>query len=199
MGEETATIIWQAMQAIWEGIWQGIWQVIPEIAVVFAAIAAYGACLSAVATRRAVQGQLFANLLRDYSSKDMHEALKKLQEVKRKKEKDVDYWNTMIKHWNDNRKDMTNIEAAYPDVNEARRRVSHYFTTALELHQNKNCIGDCFLKVICRGNVELLYGIVEHLEYALNERYARDQFTKILDFCERDIVAHLEAIRPKQK
>jgi hypothetical protein len=158
------------------------------VTAVGALFAALGAWWSAAATKWAARGQLFASLLRDYSSPDMGESLVLLGDLRDRKNKDADSFNTYVRDWLKLRKDpiaaivrdlhgesghpkvyIQNVQRAHK-VDEARRQVTHYFMGALDLYQNKKCIDKKFLEIVCRQDgFNLLYAVAEHLEKALAE------------------------------
>lgn len=176
--------------------------ILTGVTAVAALLAAGGAWWSAVVTKRTAQGQLSASLLYDYSSKDMLDALKRLLNLWYMKDQGGDFYS-WLEEWKELRKSIKTGNHRIDDarhIDEARRRVSHYFFTALELYENKKCINRGFLEVICKGKgFERLYQVVEDLEQAINADYDRSQFDRLLKFhsgTERE-KQQLERARPR--
>ena len=193
--EMEQTILW-----IWQLLLQKIWEAIIPLGALGAAI---GACLTAYKMKRIEQMRFFTELLSEYSSPSMENALKTLGDIKERKDEDSEFWKDFVKFWKENRKKRSKIYKEYPGVSEARRRVSHHYTTALELYLNKKCINKRFLEIICQGDgfKRFLFGVVEHLEQALNPEYARWQFDKLLELSglsEKEM-SKLQRTRPPKK
>ena len=179
--------------------------ILTGVTAVAALLAAIGACWSAIVTKWTAQGQLFASLLRDYSSKDMLDALKRLRYLSDKKDTGYDF-ASWLDQWKQLRK---SIETGNPQViddarciDEARRLVSHHFLTALQLYENKKCIDEHFLEEICAADgFDLLYEIVEDLEYvvtkSIGKKYDPEKFDRLLALSCRSDKARLQRFRPK--
>ena len=183
---------------IFTSIPEGVWQFM-----VFAAAtaAAVGAFLSARATRLAAQGQLFSQLLLRYSSEEMRFSLLKMESryiLRKESEKE---FCKVVKTNVRNRVNKDGPKAEEPlGIDACRRHVSYFFRTALWLYENKRTIDLVFLRHLCGlDDFELLYAVVEHYEYEINEAYDRDSFTRLLHLSGRDDIQKLEELRPPKE
>ncbi len=201
-----------------EKILTGIWEALPVLSVLFAGVAAVAACLAARATKRAaeatekttaatkkvVQGRLFVELLRDYSSEDMRQALQLLSDPMETRIKDEKLWSAnWLPKWLTQRK-YVHTRGDYithaKQVDRARRRVSHYFQNALQFYLKNEIIDQHSLRTICTlDGIRLFYGIVEWLEQAINPKYDYEAFDRLLEFCDKDDVKELIASRPPER
>lgn len=145
--------------------------------------AAIGAWLSARSTRSATEAQLLFQLLREYAKPDMLRALRTLRNWKAE-QGDEEKW----------RKALENADPKAQEVDLARRCVSHYFLDALKLYESDYVIKR-FLRVVgSKDGINILYDIVEPLEYALNPAYDKSKFDKLRQICGRAGTSRL--IRP---
>lgn len=184
---------------IFKSIPEGAWQFLAFTAAI---AAAFGAFLSARATRLAAQGQLFSQLLAQYSSDEMNLALMKMGWFNNLRKKNQKEFLAKIKTTVSNRMDEKSVKATDPEgVNACRRRVSHFFRTVLSLYENKRTIDKKFFQHICQklSGFELLYAVVEHFEKEINPNYDRDSFTRLLHLSGRDDIQELEKLRPPKK
>ena len=70
-------------------------------------------------------------------------------------------------------------------VHQARRHVKSYFMRALRLHES-GYVSKRFLHEVCSfDGINILYDIVEPLEYALNQAYDRSKFSSLRKICGR--------------
>ena len=177
---------------------EGVWKFLTFTA---AAAAAVGAFLSARAVRLTSRGQLFSQLLAQYSSDEMNLALMKMGLFDSLRRKDKEEFFAKVKTTVSNRMDEKSVKAIDPEgVNACRRRVSHYFQTILRLYENKQIIDKDFLQHICSfSGFELLYSVVEHFEKEIGKEkggYNRDMFTRLLYLSGRHDIRELEKLRP---
>ena len=189
MLDETDLII----ASIPEGVWQ-------FLAFAAAAAAAVGAFLSARATRLSAQGQLFSQLLAQYSSDEMNLALMKMGVFDNLRRRDKNEFLVKVRTLVGNRMDERSVKATDPKgVNACRRRVTHFFLTLLELYENKQMIDKTSLQHICGyDSFALLYTVVEYFEKEINPNYDRDSFTRLLQLSGRDDIQELEKLRPPE-
>jgi hypothetical protein len=83
------------------------------------------------------------------------------------------------------RKALDHASPEAQEVDEARRRVSSYFIMALHLYESRY-VKKRFLEAICDvDGVNILYDIVESLEYTMNQGYNREGFKKLRMLCGR--------------
>jgi hypothetical protein len=136
--------------------------VLQVVATVVAAAAAIGAFLSARATKRSASAQLFLTCAREYSQPEMAAAIDVLQEWKQQfGERFAESFAT----------------AGRPvRVDDARRRVAHYFITVYELRQLGFISKRVVRTLAGQAQVQLYRELVEPLEGALNPRYDRKSF-----------------------
>ena len=116
---------------------------------------------------KTMEGLLLNNLLRDYSSPEMLEAIRVLVDWKEKNgESFADKWIKLAEQGN-------------PDtltVDKARRMVSHYFRRAITLY-NGGYVSKSFLKAVCSSSsTGIIFDIVLPLELALNPSFDIDFF-----------------------
>ena len=108
--------------------------------ILFIAFASAVAAVAAVlVTKRVAQIQLFVSWLRDYSSKEMQEAVKKLYEWKEIKNKQPARFKNLLTKYKSLQKLTKSNDEDFEEIrtiDDARRRVSHYFTTAKDLCKN---------------------------------------------------------------
>jgi hypothetical protein len=150
-----------------------------------AVIAAIGAFLSARATRNAAEGHLVSSFLNEYASPDMLRHLRVLRNWKSEKEGGFE------EKW---RKALESAESEALRVDQARRYVKNYFLKALRLYES-GYVTETFLKqVTAVDGINIIYDIVEPLEYALNPAYDKDRFEKLRQLCGRSRTGRL--IRP---
>lgn len=72
---------------------------------------------------------------------------------------------------------------SHEETNQARRQVSHFFSTAFEMFTDNEALNKASFQKICALNsFKLLYHVVEWLElaHATSWEYDRDKFTKLL-------------------
>ena len=159
--------------------------VIAAVGAIGAVGAAIGALLSARATQRAAEGQLAVAFLGDYTSPDMLRALRVLRNYRAAE------GDGFEETW---RRRLEAADAHALEVDQARRKVKGYFLNALRLHEfgyvNERFVGT----VASVDGINILYDIVEPLEYALNPAYDRARFERIRTMCGRSRTERL--IRP---
>jgi hypothetical protein len=189
---------------------ESLWRVIP---VAVAALAAYFSYRSARATRLAAQGHLFYELLRRYSSEEMLKALNVVAEFRKAQERDKAKFLQAVSMYKAGDRIEVDwkvkkgegeyserlVNQTWEEVNQARRQISHFFITALELYENNQALGRTFFSNICSfDGFVLLYSVVEWLELAHNPNHNRDKFTNLLYQCGRakDEVEQLDRLRP---
>lgn len=150
-----------------------------------AAGAAIATWQSARATQKATEGELLSRFMEEYSDVKMLRALRRLNDWKHTQGENFE------EKW---RKAFEKGEPEAVEVDLARRHVSHYFQRALLLHES-GYVSQRFVKAV--GSVDginVLYDIVEPLEYALNPAYDKAIFDKLRKICGRPKTGRL--IRP---
>jgi hypothetical protein len=167
------------------------------IAVGIAAVAALFAFLSGRAAKHAMQGQFFHEFLCRYSSDEMHRALHYMGEISRAKKRDEKEFLKIVTQYRENRLTSRSGASEPSEVDQARRAISHFFLTALELHDYGRGLDRRLLGILCaRDGFDLLYDVVEWYEQALNPKYKRERSTRLLGLSGRDNVAELMDRRP---
>jgi hypothetical protein len=153
------------------------------VALILTALSAIGAVGAALAawrsahqTRLASEGQLFSTLYAEYGLPEMLLALRLLRNWKA--EKGDEFENK----W---KKALDAGDKAAHEVDRARRHVKSYFMRALRLHE-AGYVSERFLQEACAvDGINILYDIVERLEYALNPAYDRSKFESLRKICGR--------------
>lgn len=154
-----------------------------EITLTLTAMSAFGALgaavaawLSARATTRATEAQLFSSHFAVYGTPEMLRSLRILRLWKSDNGEEFEVkWKIALDAG----------EAKAHDVDQARRQVKFYFFRALRLHE-AGYVSKRFLKELAAvDGVNILYDIVEPLEYALNASYDRSSFEKLRRLCDR--------------
>jgi hypothetical protein len=144
--------------------WNGAIAIATVLTALAGAVAAWAAWQSARQTRKAAEAALVSRLLRDYSAPEMAQALQTLHAWADRYGRDfADAWEAA---WGEG-----NSEAK--TVDDARRRVSGYFGTAIRLYEHK---------MISKGSLKLVAGVAGlhavrdyllELEPRVNRRDAR--------------------------
>lgn len=147
--------------------------------------AAVGAFLSARETRKVAEAQLLLNFLEDYSTPEMLGALRLLRNWK------AQAGDEFEEKW---RKKIEANESMAHEVDQARRKVKGHFFNALRLHEAGYVGKQFLLEVASVDGLNILYDIVEPLEYALNPAYDSSRFERIMKICGRPRTGKL--IRP---
>ena len=161
------------------------------------AAAAWAAYYAAQATRQAAQGQLFYELLRRYSSAEMHEALKHMGEIAKERKENEGKFEGHLATYARGKSVGGVLKWQVADVDRSRRAVSHFFVTALELYDHNRSLDEKLLKAVCGVDVfRLFYLAVEWLERPKNPKYNRKAFTRLLDLSDRDDAEELTQLRP---
>jgi hypothetical protein len=195
---ELGSIFWE----IFSWIIINIWTIAPVGVGVATAIAAW---LSARAVKKVSQARLYFEYLQKYSSDEMLRDLKLLGELQ-KKRYDRKYGQKWFEKWAKTRlqspekpsnaknsQRRTNIDIDYAiRVDEARRRVSSFFLTALMLYANEKCISRRSFTAICGlSGFEIVFFIVEHLELAIANqeagKFRRDKYDDLLGLSGREM------------
>lgn len=138
--------------------------------------AAIGALLSARSTLSATEAQLFSRFMEEYSAPQMLTALRKLRnwEAKHGTKFEEEY-----------RKGLEKGDPNAHEVDQARRHVKFYFLKALRLYEAR-LVKQRFLKEVAAvDGINILYDIVEPLEYALNPAYNKSKFDQLRKICGR--------------
>jgi len=164
---------------------QTIMLVLAAVSALGALGAAIGAWRSAQATWSATKAQLFARFMEEYSAPQMLTALRTLRNWKTEQGDEFE------------EKYRKALEEADPNaygVDQARRHVKFYFLKALRLYE-AGFVTQRFLKEVATvDGINILYDIVEPLEYALNPAYDKSKFEKLRKICGRAGTGRL--IRP---
>lgn len=146
------------------------------VSAVGAMIAAVASWLSARATTRAAEAQLFSSQYSDYGQAEMLTALRVLRMWR------ADNGEEFAKKW---KSGLDAHDSSSSDADIARRHVKFYFFRALRTYE-AGFISKKFLKEI--GNVDginILFDIVEPLEAQLNAKYDKASFDKLRRICGR--------------
>lgn len=167
-----------------------------EVALILTALSAVGALgaavaawLSARATTRAAEAQLFSNHYAIYGTPEM---LRSLRILRLWKSENGDEFEVKWK------KALDAGEVKAHEVDQARRQVKFYFFRALRLRE-AGYVSERFLQELAAvDGVNILYDIVEPLEYALNASYDRSGFEKLRHLCGRARTGRLIAPVPIQ-
>jgi len=129
--------------------------------------AAIGSFLSAWSTRRTSEGTLFAIHYKEYGSPEMLRSLRVLRMWK------FDQGDEFGPKW------KKLLDAGNPkgqEVDAARRQVKFYFMEALRLYQAGYASRKFLQELASVDGINILYDIVEPLEYALNPRFDSSKF-----------------------
>lgn len=150
--------------------------------------AAWGAWKSAEATKLASEARLFSDLFSEYGQPEM---LRSLRVLRNWKSNNGDEFEVKWK------KALDSGDETAHDVDRARRHVKFYFLSVLRLYEARYC-SEQFLREVCAvDGVNVLYDIVERLEYALNPAYDRSKFDTLRKICgragTRDLIAPVPA------
>ena len=138
--------------------------------------AAIAAAASARATRRAAEAQLFSTHYAEYGTAEMLRALRVLRVWH------SDMGNEFEIKW---KKALDANEERAHEVDQARRYVKFYFMKVLRLHES-GYVNKRFLKELTAvDGINILYEIVEPLEFALNARFDVSKFNRLKKLCGR--------------
>lgn len=149
--------------------------------------AAVAAWRSARATTRAAEAQLFSAHYAAYGEPEMLRSLRVLRQWK------SDNGDEFEVKW---KKSLDANEDSAHEVDQARRKVKFYFFQALRLYE-AGYVSKKFLKEVAAvDGVNILYDIVEPLEYALNPRFDSSRFEKLRKLCGRSRTGRLIAPVP---
>lgn len=141
-----------------------------------------GAFKSAKATRIASEGLLVSAFLNEYASPEMLRYLRLLRNWESEKGKGFE------ENW---RKALENADSKALEVDQARRYVKSYFLKALRLYES-GYVNKKFLKQVCSvDGINIMYDIVEPLEYALNPASDKEHFEKLRKLCGRSQTGRL--------
>ena len=159
--------------------------ILTAITAIAAAFSAIGAWLSARATKLTSEAQLFSRFMEEYGAYEMVTALRNLRNWK------AENGDEFEEKW---RKALDNSESQAHEVDKSRRLVKFYFLKALRLYTS-GFVSKKFLKqVISVDGINILFEIVEPLEYALNPAYNKSNFKKLKTLCKSKGTGRL--IRP---
>ncbi len=138
--------------------------------------AALASAYSARQTRLASEGQLFSDLYAEYGRPEMLKALRILRNWKSEKGYEFEVvWKNSL--------DSRNREAG--EVDEARRHVKAYFMRAVRIYQ-AGYVSKRFVREVCSvDGINILYDVVEPLEYALNPAFDGSKFELLRKICGR--------------
>jgi len=129
--------------------------------------AAVAAWLSARATRHATEAQLFSVHYAEYGTPEMLRSLRVLRSWKSEQGYEFEL------KW---KKALDAGDQRAHDVDAARRQVKFYFMKILRLYES-GYVSRRFLKELAAvDGINILYDIVEPLEYALNPRFDASRF-----------------------
>lgn len=141
----------------------------------------------------ATRARIRLHFLQRYGSKEM---LRYLQVLAKWREENSD----IIQRWKERDESDSNAiklmkyiidEQAhrlvdFGELNEARRFVKRYFYDAYELFENGLISRELCKKICSEYGHELLFDVVEPLDYAVMPRYDEDEFKKIRDLLSAD-------------
>jgi hypothetical protein len=154
--------------------------IITLVLITVSALGALGAAIaawkSARETRRAAEGQLFSDFYVEYGTPEMLRSLRILRNWK------ANNGNEFEIAW---KKKLDEDDEDAHKVDRARRHVKFYFLRALRLYES-GYVSIEFLKGVCAvDGINILYDIVEPLEFALNPAFDRSKFNRLRQFCGR--------------
>lgn len=131
------------------------------LVMLFAAAAAIGAWAAAWATKRAAEAQILLDLLNDYATPEMAEALRTLRSWQEQHgDEFADNWEL----------GMATSDANADAVDHARRRVSAYFQNVDELWQNRLISRNTARAAVDKAGLPVLINVCGPLERRLNPR-----------------------------
>lgn len=144
------------------------WTIVFNFAMFIVALASAIAAWCSISTaKKADRGTVLKQLIEEYSESDMCQALRLLIHWQEKHCKDSSkIWKQKLKQ---------NDKTAQ-DVEGARRKVSHYFQKIFNLHKMGVIEDKVFTHFSGYDGVNIFLGIVESLEYELNELYDKSAF-----------------------
>jgi len=138
------------------------WMTIATVATaIFAAVAAVGAVCAARATRTAAEAQILLDLLKDYATQDMSDALRTLRGWYAKDRKGF------AARW---KADLTDRIPVAIAVDHARRRVTSYFLNVDRLHRAKLISRDTWRAAVDKDGLAVLLVVGQELERRLNPK-----------------------------
>jgi len=138
--------------------------------------AAVAAAASARATRRAAEAQLFATHYAEYGTSEMLRALRVLRAWR------SDMGDEFEIKW---KRALDSKDERAHEVGQARRHVKFYFMKALRLYE-AGYVSQKFLTELAGvDGINILYDIVEPLEFALNARFDDSKFKLLKNLCGR--------------
>jgi hypothetical protein len=150
-----------------------------------AAIAAWGSAFlskqanqvaahAAQAAADAAQATLYRSLQQEYASREIHDAMRRLSEwYWRFEDRGLDFASEWKERWE------TEPEVRW--LNEARRRVSHFFGTIADLY-NGGLLSEPVARRLANFSGDLVFVVVEPLEKELGDpRYNKLQFDILAD------------------
>lgn len=120
--------------------------------------AANAASDSAYKTSEIAQNSIFIDLMKEYSSDGMFQAMKVLGEFETK---NIDKYTEWFKQGNGISKEEKEY---YDEVDCARRKVSHYFTNAYRYHEKKILTVEQLNSILELEGIKLYFNPVELLE-----------------------------------
>lgn len=148
---------------------------LPTLGVLFTAFTAFFAWRSAIATQSNTEAQLYARLMEEYRSPQMLKALRTVLN-----------WADDIRGQNLTRKYSNALKEPDEDVlevDEFRRLIKGYFLKALRLYEGRY-VKEKFLKSIANVyGINILYDIVEPLEFGLNPDFDNSEFKRLREIC----------------
>lgn len=150
-----------------------------------AVVAAIGAWKSARATQKAAEGQLISAFLNEYGTPEMLRYLRQLRNWESK------HGHEFEEKW---RKALEAADNEALEVDQARRYVKSYFLKALRLYESRYVTKRFLKQVASVDGINIMYDIVEPLEYSLNPVYEKERFDKLRNLCSRSGTKRL--IRP---
>jgi hypothetical protein len=152
-----------------------------DIALIFAAVSAFGAAIAAFATyltaretRKASEGTSLNRYLSEFSD------VKMLRSLRRLRNWEDSHGTKFAEKW---KKAFDSKEPEALQIDLDRRHVSHYFQRALHLYHSGYVSKRFVEAVLLFGGRDILYEIVEPLEYALSAEYNRKDFQELREIC----------------
>jgi hypothetical protein len=136
------------------------------------AAAAIAACVAAVATRRTTDANLFSQLMSEYSSPEMEKALNVLASQRDSWRADPEgrTLQTLVDNWA-----RIFVSKRHPDeLNNARRRVSHFYQRVGRLMDEKLLSGGLREELMSLSARDLMHDIVIPLDRALAHELKTD-------------------------
>jgi len=157
---------------------------------VFTLLAAIGAFISAWATKRAAQAQLYVKLMEEYSEREMSESLHILKKVQREK-----VWKEWLKYEQAQdslskdfarsnatrllRKTPNGHNKAADKIDEVRRHVKYYFLKINKLDAQGFFPEKLTKELLSVDGIKLFFEVIQRIENLINEHFDNSEFDSL--------------------